>query len=95
MEDYNFWADLLDTYQSSPDWIKALWIIIPPTFLLCLVGLMRPRHRISEYPQQNNGEVLYTVSRETDNRLCLRRQVAVPEQELTMLLIEKGAEDDT
>lgn len=94
MEDYNFWADLLDTYQSSSDWIKALWIIIPPAFLLCLVGLLRPRYRDSEIPQKDDGEVLYTISREADNRLCLRRHIAVPEQEIAMLLIEKGAEDD-
>ncbi len=24
MPDYNFWADLLDTWQASSDWIKAL-----------------------------------------------------------------------
>lgn len=41
MEDYNFWADLLDTYQSLPDIIKALWIIVPPTFTLVLVALLR------------------------------------------------------
>lgn len=37
MNDYNFWSDLLDTFQSSPDWIKALWLLIPPGFLLGLV----------------------------------------------------------
>ena len=27
MEDYNFWADLFDTYQSLPDWLKLAWLI--------------------------------------------------------------------
>ena len=46
MTDYNFWADLLDTFKSSPDWIKALWLTIPPGFLLALVALLM-RYRIA------------------------------------------------
>ena len=27
MEEYNFWADLLDTVRSTADWVKALGIV--------------------------------------------------------------------
>lgn len=41
MENYNFWQDFFDTYQSSPDIIKALWILIVPGFVLGLVAILR------------------------------------------------------
>ena len=31
--DYNFWADLLTTYRSSPDWLKFLWLFIPAVIM--------------------------------------------------------------
>ena len=37
MEDYNFWADLLTTYRSNPDWLKFCWLFFP-TALLVLFG---------------------------------------------------------
>ena len=37
--DYNFWADLLDTYQSLTPWVQALWLIGPLAFLLALIKL--------------------------------------------------------
>ena len=46
MDDYNFWADLFDTYQSTADWVKALWLIAPPAFLLGLIALIL-RYRIA------------------------------------------------
>ena len=46
MDHYNFWADLLDTYQSSSDMIKALWLLVPPTFLLALIAMLM-RFRIA------------------------------------------------
>ena len=44
MEYYNFWADLLDTFQSSPNAIKVVWLLIPPAFLLGLVALAMHFH---------------------------------------------------
>ena len=40
MENYNFWADLLSTFRSMPDWIKALWPLVPPVFVLACVALV-------------------------------------------------------
>lgn len=44
MENYNFWQNFFDTYQSSPDIIKALWILIGPGFVLGLVAILRNAH---------------------------------------------------
>jgi len=46
MDDYNFWRDLFDTYQSLPDWLKLLWLVVPPGFVLALTGLIL-RHRLA------------------------------------------------
>ncbi len=45
MDDYNFWADLLTSYRASPDLIKALWVLVPPAFLLGLVAVLRLTRR--------------------------------------------------
>ncbi|MCF1471803.1 protein kinase [Agrobacterium vitis] len=44
MADYNLWADLFDTWQSSSDWIKALAIVTPPVFAISVLALLL-RHR--------------------------------------------------
>lgn len=60
MDSYNFWADLLDTYQSTPDVIKLLIILEPPLFILAMVAMLRIRPIIiSELP----GEDLYIIHR--------------------------------
>ncbi len=40
MENYNFWQDLFDTYQSLSEIIKILWLIVPPMFILALVAII-------------------------------------------------------
>ena len=35
--DCNFWADLMTTYRSNPDWLKFCWVL-SPTALLTLTG---------------------------------------------------------
>ncbi|MBB4952600.1 hypothetical protein H4S14_000642 [Agrobacterium vitis] len=46
MADYNVWADLFDTWQSTSDGIKALLIITPPAFAAGVLALLL-RHRTS------------------------------------------------
>ena len=45
--DYNFWADLLTTYRSNPDWLKFCWLFFPTTLLVLfghgLTRLLRAR----------------------------------------------------
>ena len=62
MEDYNFWADLLDTYQSLSDWVKALWLLVPPGFLLAL-SVIISRHKIAykKAENQTGDSLTYTI----------------------------------
>lgn len=62
MDEYNFWKDLLDTFQSSTDWIKALWLAIPPLFLLMLIRMiMRYRLARNTPPEPVETPVFYQV----------------------------------
>ncbi|RLQ88313.1 hypothetical protein [Notoacmeibacter ruber] len=45
MNDYNFRADLLDTFQSAPDAIKSLMLILPLAFALGLIALVLHHRR--------------------------------------------------
>ena len=40
MQDYSFAADLLATFRASPDFIKALLVLVPPLFTLALLKLL-------------------------------------------------------
>ncbi|MGV2130112.1 hypothetical protein ACQZ4Q_04100 [Agrobacterium vitis] len=49
MADYNVWADLFDTWQSTSDWVKALIIVVPPVFVATMLALLlRYRQNIRE-----------------------------------------------
>ena len=76
MEGYHFWADLLDTFQSAPNWIKALWLalclLIPPGFLLALIALlMRFRIASKRAKMVFEGELIYSVHRGADGELLI------------------------
>jgi len=45
VEPYNFWQDFFNTYRLLSDMIKALWLILPPCFLLGAIWIIvnRPR----------------------------------------------------
>jgi hypothetical protein len=70
--DYNFWADLLDTYQSLSDWIKALWLLVPPAFVLGLVAILR-RPAMAEAIGQEPQGLVYSVYRSPQGTLVLHR----------------------
>ncbi|WP_234891041.1 hypothetical protein [Agrobacterium vitis] len=50
MADYNVWADLFRTWQSTSDWIKAVAIVTPPAFAMGALALLL-RYRLAA--QQN------------------------------------------
>ena len=85
MEDYNFWADLLDTFQSSADWIKALWLVIPPSFVLALIWLFRRRVvRVDAH----GGELLYTIYKEPNGLIQIYRHGELDGGKSELVLIE-------
>lgn len=69
MTDYNFWADLLDTFQSSPDWIKALWLLVPPCFLLGLIVLMMRFLIGGKVEKSQHGELVYSIHQDRNKLL--------------------------
>jgi hypothetical protein len=71
MEPYNFWQDFFDTYQSLSDWIKALWLIVPPVFILGLTALVM-RFRIDSKRADDGftDKLIYSIHR--DNRDQIR-----------------------
>ena len=61
MEDISAWQAFLGTYQSLADWIKALWLIVPPAFIFAMTALLlRGRRAVPEV----DGELVYTVHRD-------------------------------
>lgn len=91
MNDYNFWSDLLDTFQSSPDWIKALWLLIPPGFLLGLVALMlRFRIAARQMDQSPKGELIYSIHRDA-GQLHVVSHIPVVDGNPALLLLDPPA----
>ncbi|MFS8121868.1 hypothetical protein QD336_05550 [Rhizobium sp. BR 250] len=80
MNDCNFWADLLDTFQSSPDWIKALWLLIPPCFLLALIKILTRYRLVSKQIKARLvEEIILPIDRQSDGHM----QIANPRPEIT------------
>lgn len=94
MNDYNFSSDLLDTFQSSPDWIKALWLLIPPGILLGLVALaMRFRIAARQMDHGPKGELIYSIHRDTRNQLHVVSHIPVADSNPALLLLDPSAHD--
>lgn len=92
MDNYNFWSDLLDTFQSSPDWIKALWLLIPPGFLLGLAALMmRFRIAAKQIDRSPKGELIYSIHRDAGNQLHVVSHVPLAEGNTPLLLFDPAA----
>lgn len=74
MSDYNFWADLLSTYEALPDLIKVLWLIVPPIFVLALVALFM-RYKISKMRSGPNytGDLIYSIRQTDENKFYVFR----------------------
>lgn len=69
MDGYSFWQDLFDTYQSLSDWMKVLWLIVPPVSILGLAALiMRFRIDSKQADHGFTGKLLYSIHRDEDNQ---------------------------
>ena len=70
MEDISAFQAFLGTYQSLADWIKALWLIVPPVFILLLTALLlRAKRTVPEV----DGELVYTVHRDAAGQYRILR----------------------
>ncbi|WP_288193830.1 hypothetical protein [uncultured Phyllobacterium sp.] len=90
MNDYNFWQDFFDTYQSLSDWLKILWLIVPPTFVLVLVALiMRFRIESRRAERGFDGELVYSVHHDVNNRVHIIRHSPDAKESPALLLLDQ------
>jgi hypothetical protein len=95
MDDYNFWQDFFDTYQSLSDGTKALWLIVPPAFLLGLMALvMRHRVAVKEAEHGLRGDLVYTIHWDGDDKLCVYWHGPALEREPALLLLDQPSGGD-
>jgi hypothetical protein len=99
MEQYNFWQDFFDTYQSLSDWIKALWLLVPPGFVLALIALLVMRPRAGNRPGNKrfelipNGELIYSVHRDAKDRLHVIGYLPSHRYQPDLILLERPLND--
>jgi len=94
MQDYNFWADLLDTYQSLSIWMKTMWLVVPPAFLIALLTIIL-RHRIA-YKRADYrfpGDLVYTIRRDDENQLHVYHHQRNVEKRPALVLVEDICRD--
>jgi hypothetical protein len=95
MDGYNFWQDFFDTYQSLSDPTKALWLIVPPAFVLGLIAhVMRHRVAIKEAEHGLRGDLVYTIHRDGDDQLRVYRHGAALDREPALLLLDQPSGGD-
>src|SRR5262245_61217374 len=89
MDEYNFLADVLDTFQFAPNWIKALWLLIPPGFLLALTSMVM-RYRIASKKAGTvpDGQLIYSVYREADDQFHIVSHGPQLDKKPALLLID-------
>ena len=58
MGDYNFLADMLTTFRSSSDFIKALWLLSPALLVLALGAVLRWQPRRVKQAGRSSIEAL-------------------------------------
>ena len=74
MDDYNFWQDAFDTYQSLSDGLKFAWLVLPPAFVLALSALiLRFRHNKRLLDANGRGDLIYTIYRNDNGTLAIYR----------------------
>jgi hypothetical protein len=89
MDGYNFSQDFFDTYQSLADWIKAVWLVVPPTFVLTIIWLWRqPMTPPETTAHTAEGRLLYSVYRDGDNRTHIVSYVHEPIGRPDILLLD-------
>ncbi|PRD50139.1 hypothetical protein [Phyllobacterium myrsinacearum] len=94
MTDYNFWQDLFDTYQSLSDWLKILWLIVPPAFVLGLVALtLRFRIESRRVERRFDGELVYSIHRDAGNQLHVVSHVRQAGDNPPLLFLDQGDRD--
>ncbi len=94
MDDYNFWQDFFDTYQSLSDWMKFAWLVVPLASGLGLSAVfLRYRLAAKQAEKLISGDLAYTIHRDDFGHLHVRRYGPELEQQPTLLLLESPGSD--
>lgn len=94
VDTYNFWQDFFDTYQSLSDWLKVLWLIVPPAFVLGLVALTL-RFRLAGRRMNSglDGELVYSIRRDAQNRIHILSHMPLGDGNPPLLLADPAGGD--
>jgi hypothetical protein len=94
VDTYNFWQDFFDTYQSLSDWLKVLWLIVPPAFVLGLVALtLRFRLASRQMNSGLDGELVYSIRRDAQNRIHILSHMPLGDSNPPLLLADPAGRD--
>lgn len=90
MDDYNFWQDFFDTYQSLSDWMKFAWLVVPPGFVLGLIALLLHRRWTKRHMMATEtGELIYTIHRDSFDQLHIRHYDATSDSQPPILFLDE------
>ena len=65
MEDVGFWHDFFATYQAQPNWLRFLWLVVPPLFAFAFTALfLLQRLALKRYEHKLTGNLVYTMTRD-------------------------------
>lgn len=94
MDNYNFWQDFFDTYQSLSDWLKVLWLIVPPAFVLGLVALTLQFRLTSKHMNSGlDGELVYSIRRDAQNRIHILSHMPLGDGNPPLLPLDPAGRD--
>jgi hypothetical protein len=88
MDNYNFWQDFFDTYQSLSDWMKFAWLVVPPAFALGLAALaMRFKIESKRAELGGTGKLVYSIHRDDDGQFHIVSHTPLIDGQPTLLLL--------
>ncbi|MCO5065177.1 MAG: hypothetical protein M9924_12290 [Rhizobiaceae bacterium] len=74
MDSYSFWQDFFSTFRASSDFIKALWILVPPAFVVAQTWVvMRTRPPFPQKPTKKPDQLIRLSLLEVPVRANLQR----------------------
>lgn len=89
MDGYNFLHDVLSTYQSLPDVMKALWLIAPSIFVLGIVALsMWFRLEEKKLDHGFSGTLIYSIYRDEEDQFHIISHIAPASGQPALFLLE-------
>lgn len=78
---YSFWADLLNKFHTSSEWIQVLWLLALPLLLFglswCVKGVLVA---FARRKSDAKGELVYSIYRNSENELLVYSHADTLEQ---------------